>query len=190
MILWTENIHHSEDFVQRLEESILKNHQDDRFFFTTYNDKDCFGNSLDEELGKYIRSFYMKQTKEMMKNVGVHGYLNYKVEPNSIWVQMNNKSTDSHRIHDHHGEGAFISWVHVIKALPDQPRSFFFINSRGQKLYPKQETGDIFCFPSWALHGVEKAQVDGNRIVVAGNVSFNRPGKKDDNNNELRPKPV
>ena len=123
MILWK-----NKDFVQRLEESILKNHQDDRFFFTTYNDKDCFGNSLDEEQ-KYIRSFYMKQTKEMMKNVGVHGYLNYKVEPNSIWVQMNNKSDP--RIHDHHGED-------LMTITSDQPRSFFFINSRGQKLYPKQ----------------------------------------------------
>jgi len=171
MILWTENIQHSEDFIQRLEENILENYPDDGIFFTTYNDEDCIGQTLDKDLTNFLAQYYVKQSKEMMKGVGVHGYLNYKLD--SFWVQMNSKSTNSHRIHDHYGE-ATISWVHVIKALPDQPDSFFFINSHGQKLYPKQEDGDIFCFPSWALHGVEKAHVDGNRIVVAGNIIFNR----------------
>jgi hypothetical protein len=174
MILWSQQILHKESFVNRLESEILSNFKSDSNFYSTYSDWDHPPDLISEELSKEVFSFYKDKSVEMMKDVGIDGYIKYKVKPYDIWVQMNNQHTDSHPVHDHHGQGSFVSWVHVVKALPDQLESFYFVNSSGDKTYPPQETGRMFAFPSWALHGVEPAEREGNRIIVAGNVSFDR----------------
>ena len=176
MILWQNKIEHPPGFVEKLEKQIISQH-DSKSYFTTYTDKRFKSDPiLDEELDNYIKEFYRGVVTEMMKDVGIHGNLQYSIKDGSlqdaVWVQMYNSETSSHSIHDHHGGGAFISWVHVLKALPTQKKAFFFINSRGDKLYPTcQSTSQMFAFPSWALHGVEKVtDVGVNRIIVAGNI--------------------
>lgn len=180
MILWHKKIEHPPGFVEKLEKQIVSQH-DSKNYFTTYVDG-LHKNEpiLDEELDNHIKDFYREVVTEMMKDVGIHGYLDYETKDGdlreSYWVQMYNSETDSHFIHDHHGCGAFISWVHVLKALPTQKKAFFFANSRGQKLYPThQSTSEMFAFPSWALHGVEQVtDVGVNRIIIAGNVYFKK----------------
>ena len=176
MILWQNKIEHPPGFVEKLEKQIISQH-DSKSYFTTYTDKRFKSDPiLDEELDNHIGEFYHDVVTEMMKDIGIHGNLQYSIEDGSLgesmWIQMYNSETSSHSIHDHHGGGAFISWVHVLKALPTQKKAFFFINSRGDKLYPTcQSTSQMFAFPSWALHGVEKVtDVGVNRIIVAGNI--------------------
>jgi len=171
MILWHKTINHPTGFVEKLEKQIVSQHKS-KNYFTTYNDNTVKNDPiLDESIDNHIENFYNDVVIEMMKDIGIHGFLEYYEKKGSRWVQMYNSDTDSHGVHDHHGFGAFVSWVHVLKASPRQ-KPFFFINSRGEKLHPLcQNTSDIFAFPSWALHGVDKVIESGvNRIIVAGNV--------------------
>lgn len=175
MILWHKIAHHPSDFVERLEQQIISQHNSSRYF-TTYND-DTRKNDplLDADLIDHIENFYPFIVQEMLKDVGIFGHLDYTFKRDDVyWVQMYNENTTAHTLHNHHGSGAFLSWVHVVKALPTQ-KTFFFANSRGQKMYPPhQDTSDIFAFPSWALHGVDKVIESGvNRIIIAGNVHLN-----------------
>ena len=121
MILWHKKVEHPPGFVEKLEKQIISQH-DSKSYFTTYIDGRHKNDPiLDEELDNHIKDFYREVVTEMMKDVGIHGYLDYETKDgnlrDSYWVQMYNSETDSHFIHDHHGCGAFISWVQVLKAL-------------------------------------------------------------------------
>lgn len=175
MILWHKTIDHPPGFVEKLEKQIVSQHNS-KSYFTTYSDSHVTNDPiLDEEIETYIKDFYKNAVVEMMKDIGIHGALHYKMKNDAWWVQMYNSDTDSHGVHDHHGYGSFVSWVHVLKAVPGQ-KPFFFINSRAEKLYPLcQDTSHMFAFPSWALHGAEPIKNPGvNRIIVAGNVHFSK----------------
>ena len=53
-------------------------------------------------------------------------------------------------------------------------KCFYFLNDHGDKIHPDhQESGDIFAWPSYLIHGVDKVQEPNlNRLIVAGNVAL------------------
>ena len=61
---------------------------------------------------------------------------------------------------------------HIINASKN--KCFYFLDDHGDKIYPDhQESGDIFAWPSWLVHGVDHVQEPNlNRLIVAGNVAL------------------
>ena len=54
-------------------------------------------------------------------------------------------------------------------------KSTYFSQSKKSipnKLYPKQDKGDIIVFPSWATHAID-ASYGKERFTIAGNIAFN-----------------
>ena len=49
---------------------------------------------------------------------------------------------------------------------------FYFIDDDNNKTYhTHQESGDIFAFPPWRIHGVDPVKEDGiDRLIVGGNI--------------------
>ena len=84
-------------------------------------------------------------------------------------------------IRDSFTSNEIISFTHIIDAT--KQRCFYFIDDEDNKIYhTHQESGDIFAFPPWRLHGVDPVKEEGvDRLIVAGNImlrSYHRPEDK------------
>ncbi len=182
MLLWAKHKPLPEEVVNDIESTILTDCGGTLKygFFTTYcrEDRRIFS----EERNKFLDTFYSDAITEMIKDMGINfGPRLQRGDSNSLddyWVQMYNSQTTTHDVHDHFELCSefhcLVSWVHVVKNIPDDLTSFYFKNHRGEKLCPvEQDTGMMFAFPSWARHGVQKIKVpDHNRIIIAGNIVY------------------
>ena len=75
--------------------------------------------------------------------------------------------TINHEPHQHFTGSEIISFNHIIDASPE--KCFYFLNDDGDKIYPgEQNSGDIFAWPPWRIHGVENAKT--HRLIIAGNI--------------------
>ena len=136
-----------------------------------YSNYEVQGKHLDQVpiLGEYLRDFYHDSIKRMTKDLGIFGQWRYT---NEYWTQLYYEGSDTHGIHSHFGNGAIVSWVHILQAPEDQD-CFYFVDSKMNKMYPKdQRSNTLFCFPSWSLHGVDRLSGEGERVIVAGNINF------------------
>lgn len=111
----------------------------------------------------FLLEFYSEVTKKMVDDISYgnsHTGFNY-------WCQMYD---GSHEPHDHFDATTLISFVHFVRPVG---KYFYFIGPGGEKLYPRQEDGDVIAFPSWAAHGID-ASYGKERITIAGNINFNK----------------
>ena len=162
MFIWSDNI----KFPQILHDEVIKRvHQN-------YNNKEKYFSSFHESGQKFadiLVPYYGNLVKEMMKDLGLYSRTKYLY---NVWVQMYNSKTTSHAPHEHFSGKEIISFTHIIDASPK--KCFYFLNDNGDKIYPEhQESGDIFAWPPWRRHGVDKVQEPNvNRLIIAGNISI------------------
>ena len=168
MIIWRENKKLPQELIDRTKSSIQKNHNDKSEYFTTYSYSSFKDGEVDSSSVEYLLPFYSETIKEMMIDLGMYDRCRYTY---SLWVQMYNSNTTTHKVHEHYVHNEIISWVHFIET-PRQ-RCFYFLDGRNKKIYPEQKSGDIIAWPPWLLHGVDPIKRKNfNRIISAGNISL------------------
>jgi len=95
------------------------------------------------------------------KNLGTY-------EVTDCWGAIYQKG-DSCNAHAHHP--AIWSFVYYVQATPDDSPLVF--PTSGNAIYPNP--GLMIVFPGWVSHSVPEQQRDEERIVIAGNLTINRP---------------
>jgi hypothetical protein len=163
MILWNKKIFIDNKLVNTIYDFINQ----ERFFDKERN----FYTSYFENVGlEEVTNYYVPIIDNVMKDLSLYHRSKYTW---LYWVQMYNSTLGGHDIHDHFSGSTAVSWVHFIQ-VPDDQKCFHFLDSDGNKMYPKnQSNGDFIVFPPWALHKIDKVNSDNfNRIVVAGNITL------------------
>tara|TARA_B100001057_G_scaffold357185_1_gene359191 strand:- start:82 stop:678 length:597 start_codon:yes stop_codon:yes gene_type:complete len=117
----------------------------------------------------FLNNIYNDKILQCLKNIPVSTSRGYLSDPTlSYWVQIyDEQAGGGHPVHDHWGPDCMISFVHFVKV----PKQNCFYFKAEEKIYPKQDEGDIIFFPSWASHGVDPVVECRDRIVMAGNVT-------------------
>ena len=153
-ILWNTNVPVSD--VDTLRDKVVsipeaKEHD----LYTTYRLSKW--NRPEEEIVKS----YQPIIDEFMSDLGLSHY-RYRL---NTWCQVYDGGQETH---DHYmlGCSTILSFVHFLRPVG---KFNYFIDSKGEKWYPKQDEGDFIVFPSWALHGIEPSYGK-ERVVIAGNV--------------------
>ena len=162
MFIWSDhkklpkNIH--TEIISRVE----KNYNNKKKFFTSYS----LGENFHKEF-PLLDDYYEHIIKEMMRDLGLWSRTKYRY---NLWVQMYNSETNTHHPHEHYSGKEIISFNHIIDSSNN--KCFYFLNDNGDKIYPEhQESGDIFAWPPWRIHGVDKVKEPNvNRLILAGNI--------------------
>ena len=117
----------------------------------------------------FLNKVYNNKILQFLKNIPVSTSRGYLTNPTlSYWVQIyDEQAGGGHPVHDHWTPDCMISFVHFVKV----PKQNCFYFQAQEKIYPKQDEGDIIFFPSWASHGVDPVVECKDRIVLAGNVT-------------------
>ena len=162
MLIWSNNIKLSEELKTGILNRIQETLKDNKEFYTSYSIA---------SVGQFISPYYSKVIEDMMKDLGMYNNTTYVY---NLWVQMYNSETTTHEPHSHYGMNGneIISFTHIIDASKN--KCFYFLDDYDNKIYPEnQESGDIFAWPSWLMHGVDKVKEPNfNRLIVAGNVAL------------------
>ena len=161
MFIWESHIEMPSYLQDRLVKSMSVN--DVNTLVTTYTDLKHF-TKVDG-----LMEFYSNIIEKMMKDIGMFKRCKYGFE---IWAQYYNNKTLGHEPHDHFYGTEIISFNHIIK--PSNNKCFYFLNDNFEKNYAgKQDTGHFYVYPPWRVHGVDKVEEeDGERLIVAGNISL------------------
>ena len=162
MIIWNTNLSLDQ---QQLKETIAaiksnKKNSTTENYYTTYFTQSI----LDREEIVFVDQ-YKKTIGEAMIAMSLYHRCDYVFDH---WMQVYPGGNDGHAVHDHYMPTAIISWVHFVE--PSKTSCFYFIDSMGNRIYPKQEAGDFIVFSPWQLHGVDGFDGDCERVVIAGNV--------------------
>ena len=131
-------------------------------FYSTY--------FIDNRPEYIFERFYGSIIKEVLDDVGLSERMKYK---NNFWMQIyESKISIAHSVHDHFTTHEMFSWVHFVR--PTQQKCFFYIDSKGNKIYPDQHQNRFIVFPPWLQHGVDPLdnETTQERVVIAGNVMF------------------
>ena len=171
MLIWNANKKIPENIHKELVDRIEKNYSNREEYFTSFNNSE----------GKFkdiLVPYYQDIMEQMMRNLGLWKKATYSY---NVWTQMYNSQTTTHAPHSHFAGNVIISFTHIINASKE--KCFYFLDDDNNKIYPSpQQSGDIFAWPSWSIHGVDKVQEPNvNRLIVAGNValhSYNFPNEK------------
>ena len=110
----------------------------------------------------FLLDFYSELTKQIVDDMS----LGNSSTAFNYWCQMYD---GSHDIHEHYSAEILISFVHFVRPVG---KYFYFLGPGGEKLYPRQDDGDVIAFPSWATHGIDPSYGK-DRITIAGNIIFN-----------------
>ena len=185
MFIWSAHKKLPDDIHTEIISRVEKNYNDKKKFFTSYVFRDSRWSSIDHmdhSIGKnfhkefpLLDDYYENIIKEMMRNLGLWSRTKYQY---NLWVQMYNSETNTHHPHEHYTGGEVISFNHIIDASKE--KCFYFLNDDGDKIYPgEQRSGDIFAWPPWRIHGVDKVKEPNvNRLILAGNIwleSYKKP---------------
>ena len=157
MLIWSSN-KVDRDFRDKLIDIVEEGYTDRKKFFTSFH----VGGG---DFAELLLPYYGEIIKGMMEDLGIYKRSTYDY---NLWVQMYNATNiNSHPPHIHFTTNEIISFNHIIDASPE--KCFYFLNDRDEKIYPgEQKSGDIFSWPSWMLHGVDKPTT--HRLIVAGNI--------------------
>ena len=162
MLIWSNNIKLPKEFRISILNKIQETFKDNKEFYTSFSIS---------SVGQFISPYYSKVIEDMMKDLGMYNNTTYVY---NLWVQMYNSETTTHGPHSHYGMNGneIISFTHIIDASKN--KCFYFLDDYDNKIYPEnQESGDIFAWPSWLMHGVDKVKEPNfNRLIVAGNVAL------------------
>lgn len=172
IILWTDNFNlDSQKLDKAIEETLkipdclVKVDTTERYH-STYYISDIF-----EHPEIVFLEEYKDVITKFMKSVGLYEKSSFTF---NHWMQVYQGNQIGHPVHEHFKYNTFFSWVHFLR--PTKDKCFFFIDGQGNKVYPEnQNPGDFIIFPSWADHGVEPINENGDekRVVIAGNISCN-----------------
>jgi hypothetical protein len=171
MILWRSNQLVDDDLIDQVRDEIVE-HKDSK-------------SDSDKNLGMLHSTYFIRENKPDLKFLKIYqNIVGHIVGQTGLhnsdttfdyWTQVYN---GSHCVHNHFACQNIISFVHFIR--PTDKKCFYF-DLLGEKIYPKQDKGDIIVFPSWAHHGVETSY--GNeRVTVAGNLMWSMIRNTDVNN--------
>ena len=165
MLIWSANKKIPNDLYKQIVSRIEEDYSDRKEFYTSYADKSKV------DFTDLLVPYYGNVIEELMKDLGMFKRSTYKY---NLWVQMYNSETTTHGPHSHYGMNGneIISFTHIIDASKN--KCFYFLDDYDNKIYPEnQESGDIFAWPSWLMHGVDKVKEPNfNRLIVAGNVAL------------------
>ena len=90
-------------------------------------------------------------------------HLNVRMDGFDYWTQIYD---GGHTAHNHEGYPCAVCFTHFIEPIGS---FFYFVAPNGEKVYPKQERGDIIAFSPSQMHGIDPSY--GNqRMVIAGNI--------------------
>tara|TARA_B000000557_G_scaffold82127_1_gene65823 strand:+ start:119 stop:631 length:513 start_codon:yes stop_codon:yes gene_type:complete len=164
MLIWNDNIKLPEELKTGIFNRIQETYFNKKRFYTSHT-------VAGDKFAHLLVPFYSKIIEGMMKDLGLYKNTTYGF---NLWVQMYNSETTTHEPHSHYavGDTTIISFTHIIN--PSKNKCFYFLDDHGDKMYPDhQESGDIFAWPSWLIHGVDHVQEPNlNRLIVAGNVAL------------------
>lgn len=159
MIVWQGNFQFDQGKIDNLIKNVITHCTESSDIATSY-----FEDDINKRPEIHFLNEYSEIVAQFMKDLGFFHRSNYSFDH---WTQVYLSNTEfGHRVHDHWDACTPLSWVHFIK--PSQDPCFYFLDSEGNKSWPKQEKGDFIVFPSWALHAVKGSA---NRAVVAGNIA-------------------
>ena len=185
-IMWHDNISLPQDLYEQICTSVKGKINNIPQYYTTYGKKNP---EWDRQLLNSLVEFYTQLfVDKPLMELG----LNYRSDWEfNFWIQATNSKSTGHKPHNHFSGNEFISWCHIIKALPNE-RCFYFLrnvpstselvggnnmisvaNRIYEKIYPEQMSGDINAWPAWSLHGVDSPSTEESRIVIAGNIAIN-----------------
>ena len=149
-------------------DSIRDRYKQDEYKCTAENDCHYWSSFFKQD--QFLKEVYENKILQCLKHIPMstsRGYLQNPIL--EYWVQIyDDKAAGGHPTHDHWIPDCIISFVHFIKV----PKQNCFYFKADEKMYPKQEEGDIIFFPSWATHGVDPVINCNDRIVLAGNISI------------------
>ena len=130
----------------------------------------------------------IKQAEQCVRDYGYHESL-CAVHIDNMWININEKNnTNSVHIHDN----SFISGVYYVKARPGQGNINFYKNYHHDYIIASQApiaqytsisasamsyppiTGRLMMFPGSLPHGVERNELDEDRISISFNVRLMR----------------
>jgi len=113
---------------------------------------------------------------DLLKSVGIYQTSKYSYK---YWAQFYMRK-NLHSVHNHFNTSQKndLSFVHFLKVT--ETPLFRFVNLEGEYFLPKQDEGDLICFPSWVWHEVIPNESDQERLVVAGNIVINEMFQADD----------
>jgi|TARA_E500000331_G_C17059151_1_gene627424 hypothetical protein len=160
MFIWSDNIKLPHNLYDEIVNKIEKNYSNREKFYTSfYEDGYKFADLLVPYYGNLI--------EKIMRDLGMFKRTTYKY---NLWVQMYNSETTTHEPHEHFTGNEILSFNHIINSSNE--KCFYFLDDDNNKTYPgNQQTGDIFAWCPWLMHGVDKVkETNTNRLIVAGNV--------------------
>ena len=144
MLIWSDNIKLPHNLYDEIVNKIEKNYSNREKFYTSfYEDGYKFTDVLVPYYGKLI--------EKIMRDLGMFKRTKYKF---NLWVQMYNSETTTHPPHEHYTGAEILSFNHIINASKE--KCFYFLDDYNNKIYPEnQQTGDIFAWSPWLMHGVD-----------------------------------
>ena len=160
MLIWNDNIKLPEELKTGVLNRIQETYRDKRKFYTSHS-------LSGRRFADLLVPFYTKVIENMMRDLGLYKNTTYGF---NLWVQMYNSETTTHPHHEHYTGAEILSFNHIINASKE--KCFYFLDDYNNKIYPEnQQTGDIFAWSPWLMHGVDKVkEPNTNRLIVAGNV--------------------
>jgi len=160
MLIWSANKKLPENIHTEIINGVQENHNNKEKFFSSFH-------TSSKNFTDVLVPYYGNLIEEMMRDLGLWSRTQYQY---NLWVQMYNSETTTHEPHEHFTGKEIISFNHIIDSSNN--KCFYFLNDNGDKIYPEhQESGDIFAWAPWLVHGIDKVkEPNTNRLIVAGNV--------------------
>ena len=165
MIIWSQNQNLPDDTLSKVEKLVDRKLNDKPFeLYTTYGPREH--DDEETEVLDLLVPFYRDKMQEVMTVMGLQDRSAYQF---NLWLQGYTKRTPGHPNHAHFSGDEILSWSHIIKSVDQNP--FYFESGGGVKIHPDvQSSGDINVWPAWVMHGADPLTVEGNRIIIAGNI--------------------
>ena len=165
MIIWSQNENLPDDVLGKLKKVVSRKLNENPLeLYTTYGPRPHDDDET-EVLGLLV-PYYRSKMEQIMRVMGMQDRCAYQF---NLWLQGYTKRTPGHSNHAHFSGDEILSWCHVIQSVDQKP--FYFESDKGAKIYPEyQGSGDINVWPPWVMHGADPITVDGNRIIIAGNI--------------------
>lgn len=163
IVIWSKNCIIDDDLVENVKDQI-KNDTTTydpllKYHTTYFSDKESRPELL-------FLDYYSNIIQNVTEDLSLFHRSNY-IFP--FWAQLYTNRSKKFSEHDHFSGNEILSWIHFLTQSSN--KCLYFVDSRGNKIYPDQNKGDFIVFPSWVMHGVDSPS-DNERFVIAGNVNL------------------
>ena len=174
-VIWRDNLKFADEDIEKVSSLILA---DEEFYNDTSDSVE--GSSIhttyhappDSRPELLFLESYKEVISEIVLDLGL-----YECDTKfNYWCQIYD---GGHENHFHLNALVPVSFVHFVR--PTETKCFYFVTRDLERLYPKQDPGDIIAFSSWTPHGVDQS-IGNARMTIAGNIVSNMmraPGSPD-----------